>query len=264
MGSFEPKNPDNAIAAASFTLTFATALGSEAIDKAKQIQKSVRDFLPGMTVMGGVPAAGVPATLFVPGVTFQRAKLDATPAWLLTAQGNFISAQCMEYTRWDEVWGRVRIWLRDLYRYVKDGGPDLNLSSVTLQYVDEFSAAVPLDRGALEAVFRLGSEYMPSRVFQNEEQWHVYQGWFRSIKTSISSRQLNNINIVSRQDDDLIKLAIDHQQRIDLERGDIDLFVDRDNVSMIDELMVKLHADNKTVIRNLLSVPMCERIGLDG
>jgi hypothetical protein len=57
MSAFQPKNPDHAIAAVAFTLSFRTPLNEAAIAKARQIEPSVKDFLPGLTSLGELPAA---------------------------------------------------------------------------------------------------------------------------------------------------------------------------------------------------------------
>jgi hypothetical protein len=119
MSAFEPINPDHAIAAVAFLVTFNWQLNSTEIAKAREIEPTVREFLPGtQTIEAGPPPGfphGVPFSPVPIGIIFQRVKPDATPAWLLTAQQNFINAQCMEYSRWVEVWGRVRAWLSQLY-----------------------------------------------------------------------------------------------------------------------------------------------------
>src|SRR5713226_2105627 len=123
MSAFAPKNPDHAISAAAFTITFDTPLSAERIERAREIEPSVKSFLPGVATFPRLPPpllealrtapAGMPA-----GIVFQRVQPDGTPSWILTAQQNLISAHCMEYSRWAEVWGKIRIWLRDLYDYV--------------------------------------------------------------------------------------------------------------------------------------------------
>ena len=201
MSAFQPKNPDHAIATVAFALHFRTALNEAAIAKAKQIEPSVKDFLPGLTSLGEFPAAvaltGVQSLLLPRGIIFQRVKPDATPSWLLTAQQNFIAAECSEYTRWVDTWRRVRSWLRDLYTLVKDS--DHLLHSVGLQYKDQFSATKPLDSDVLQKLFRTDTRYLPSRTFENNELWHVNQGWYQPMDKPMSGRQLNFVNIATSE-----------------------------------------------------------------
>jgi uncharacterized protein (TIGR04255 family) len=265
MSAFEPKNPDHAIAAVAFTLQFKTALNEAAIGRAKQIETSVKDFLPGLTSLGEFPAAfalpGAQSALLPRGIIFQRVKPDATPSWLLTAQQNFIAAQCSEYTRWVDIWGRVRTWLRDLYTRVKD--PDHLLSSVSLQYKDQFSAAKPLDSDALQKLFRTDTRHLPSRTFQNRELWHVNQGWYQPMVDPISGKQLNVINIATQDVNDVIILNVDHLLRYEMDDGDPPLFADEMGSALIDIVMENMHTQNKRFLRDLLSAEIAKRIKLD-
>ena len=264
MSAFEPINPDHAIAAVAFALNFNRPLNDGEIAKAGQIERAVKEFLPGTASIGrplpGFPLPGLPFSRFPAGIVFQRVKPDATPAWMLTAQQNFITAQCMDYTRWVDVWGRVRTWLDDLYRLVKT--PDLLLTSISLQYKDQFSAAQPLDDDVLEKLFRGDSQYLPPRIFQNKELWHVGQGWYLPATEPVVGRKLNVLNIATRQTGNSIVLVIDHLFRYDVE-GDPPLFTDRGGGALIDVVMEDLHAQNKSLLRNLLNAQMVARIRLD-
>jgi uncharacterized protein (TIGR04255 family) len=172
MSTFSPKNADHAISAAAFSINFAGPLHVASIEKAKAIEASVKEFLPGISTFPGLPQplfaalrleqAGMPM-----GIVFQRVQPDGSPAWMLTAQQNFISAQCMDYTRWADVWGKIRIWLRDLYAQVKT--PELKVASLSLQYVDQFHADEPIDEDALDKLLKRDTEYLPTRTFRNRD-----------------------------------------------------------------------------------------------
>jgi uncharacterized protein (TIGR04255 family) len=265
MSAFQPKNPDHAIAAVAFTLSFRTALNEAAIAKAREIEPSVKDFLPGLTSLGELPAAialtGAQSLRFPRGIIFQRVKPDATPSWLLTAQQNFIAAECSEYTRWEDTWGRVRTWLRDLYTLVKDS--DHLLHSVGLQYKDQFSATKPLDSDVLQKIFQRDTCYLPDRTFQNNELWHVNQGWYQPMDKPMSGRQLNVINITTQDVNDVIILNIDHLLRYEMDDGDPPLFANQVGSALIDIVMEDMHARNKSFLRRLLSAEMAKRIKLD-
>lgn len=273
MGAFEPINPDHAIAAVAFALNFNRPLNEGEIAKAKQIEPAVREFLPG-TVSIGPPVAGfsltgvsLPGPQLSPlptGIIFQRVKPDATPSWLLTAQQNTIAAQCMEYTRWADVWRRVRTWFSQLYSLVKS--PDLSLNSISLQYKDQFSATKPLDGDILEKLFRTDTPYLPPRTFKNRELWHVHQGWYLPITEPIyiSGRKLNVLNISTQDPGTSIALTVDHLFRYEIDDGDPPLFTNGDGSALIDVVIEDLHAQNKSLLRNLLSAQMARRIRLDG
>jgi uncharacterized protein (TIGR04255 family) len=271
MSAYEPINPDHAIAAAGFALNFNRPLNEGEIGKAKQIEPAVKDFLPGTSSFGGsLPGFAVPAVSLLglqfpslpTGIIFQRVNPDATPAWTLTAQQNFITAQCMAYTRWADVWGRIRAWLSQLYGLVKSS--DLLLSSISLQYKDQFSAAKPLDGDILEKLFKTDTPYLPPRTFQNQELWHVHQGWYLPATQPIVGRKLNVLNIGTQDSGASIVLTIDHLFRYETDDGDPPLFTNRDGSALIDIVMEDLHAQNKSLLRHLLSAQMARRIRLDG
>ena len=270
MSAFEPVNPDNAIAAVAFALNFNRPMSEGDIAKARQIEPVVKDFLPGTASIGGpfpgfVPPgfslAGLPFPSVPTGIVFQRVKPDATPAWMLTAQQNSITAQCMDYTRWADVWGRVRTWFSHLYNLVKS--TDLLISSVSLQYKDQFSATKPLDADALEQLLRIGTQYLPARTFQNKELWHVNQGWYLPVIEPISGRQLNVLNMATRDSGDAILLIIDQLFRYEIDDRTLSLFTDHADRLLIDVVMEDLHTQNKSLLRDLLTAQMAGRIRLD-
>jgi uncharacterized protein (TIGR04255 family) len=268
MSCFKPLNADHAISAAAFSLNFASALGPAAIEKAKEIEPTVKEFLPGVSVIPGMPANMLlaltqPPKMVSEGIVFQRVKPDGTPAWLLTAQQNFVSAHCMEYTRWEEVWTRVRDWLLDLYLKVKTD--ELALYSISLQYVDQFLADNPVDDSTLDELFRPETEYLPRRTFKNQSLWHVNQGWYSTTTKPVEGRALNVLNITARGVEDRTVLNIDHLMRCEVKDPRLELFAgDPKKKLLIDSVMEDFHAQNKGVLRDLLSDQMRKLIHLDG
>jgi uncharacterized protein (TIGR04255 family) len=226
----------------------------------------VKGFLPGV---GQTPPFGFGApfgTPFgggtAPGVLFQRTGEDGNPKWLLTAQQNFIQATCMDYSRWPDVWGRVHGWLEELYSRVKTS--ELSLFSISLHYLDNFLAELPIDPDAFAKMFNGESEYLPPRMRQNEALWHVNQGWYREVREPISGRQLTTINIGTQQPvgHAQLTLTIDHLMRYEVEDGSPPLF-DRDGGEpLIVRVMENLHEQNKALFRSLLTREMQERINL--
>jgi len=266
MSAFEPINPDHAIAAVAFSVNFNRPLEVGEIANARKIEPEVNEFLPGTTLIPRDPPR--PPLPFFPvtvGFMLHRVKPDGKPAWVLTAHQNSISAQCTEYTRWADVWGRVRTWLMKLYNLVKRS--DLLITSVSLQYKDEFSATKPLDSDVLEKLFKVDSQYLPSRTFNNKELWHINQGWYLpETAPTIGNKlnvKLNVLNIATREVGNSIVLVIDHLSRFQMDNPS-ELFSDCGDRAPIDVVMEELHVQNKSLLRNLLSPQMARRIRLDG
>jgi uncharacterized protein (TIGR04255 family) len=267
MNAFAPKNPDHAISAAAFTITFNAPLSAECIERTRAIEASVKAFLPGIATFPRLPPAILAALRTAPagmpaGIVFQRVQPDGTPSWILTAQQNFIAAHCMEYSRWVEVWGKIRVWLKGLYDHVKS--PELAVVSISLQYVDQFLADEPLDDDAISKCFRIGTEYLPARAFSNKDLWHVNQGWFELTADPLPGKQLQVINISTQNISNQIGLNIDHLMRHDVEDANPPLFaLSPDGKTLIDRLMDTLHETNKSFLRSLLTPEMANLIHLD-
>ena len=262
MSAFEPINPDHAIAAVAFSVNFNRPLEVGEIATARKIEPEVKDFLPGITLIPrDPPRPPLPWSPVIIGFMLHRVRPDGQPAWVLTAHQNSIVVQCAEYTRWADVWGRVRTWLMKLHNLVKRS--DLFITSVNLQYKDQFSAPKPLDSDVLEKLFKVDSQYIPSRTFNNKELWHINQGWYLPETTPMIGNKLNVLNIATSEFGNSIVLVIDHLARFQLDNPS-ELFSDCGDRAPIDVVMEELHVQNKFLLRNLLSAQMARRIRLDG
>jgi uncharacterized protein (TIGR04255 family) len=142
-------------------------------------------------------------------------------------------------------------------------GPDLFITAVTLQYKDQFSAGRPLDSEVLQKLFRLDTEYLPPRTFRNKDLWHVHQGWYLPVTEPVAGHKLTVLNIATREAGNSIVLMIDHMSRYDMDSRGSPLFTDGGGSALIDVVMEDLHGQNKSLLRDLLSLEMAERIRLD-
>jgi hypothetical protein len=133
-----------------------------------------------------------------------------------------------------------------------------------LQYKDQFSATKPLDNHCLDKLFRTNSPYLPPHTFRNEELWHVNQGWYVPATEPISGKKLNVLNIATRESSNSSVLVIDHLFRYEMDDRDLPLFANRADGALIEVVMEHLHEQNKSLLRDLLSTQMAQRIRLDG
>ena len=258
MSFFEPKNASHSITAAALSISYTSPITPGDVEVAKTLD--VKSYLPGTSVIGP-PFQGPPGTTLMGplGITFQRMKPDGSADWLLTAQQNFIAAQCTSYTRWNEVWSRIAPWLTELHGLV---GTDKKLASASLQMMDQFVATPPLDKNALTRLFDSKNGYLANHIFGCDDLWHINQGWFTKAEGSIAGKQLNVINIATQEADGQITLSIDHLIRHDFSDADFDLFAGDVEARPFDLLMNDFHIKNKELLADLLSVETANRIKL--
>ncbi|MER8828820.1 TIGR04255 family protein [Mesorhizobium sp. M0938] len=266
--SFEPLNGSHAIAEVVFGLMLRRPFNRSEIEALANSHDRWRDMLPRLsrqsTVQFLMGAGGqLPPPEMLPtgagGVLFDRVKPDGELAWRLSAQEQSLNVNCLEYSRWAEIWPQVRAFLKDASEVAAISTNPV--TNVVLQYVDLFEWR---DRSKSVRVNQLldpDNPDLPSTAGQHGELWHVHQGWFRKENLPVPGQILERIHIdgVLSQAKMLPTVKIDIYLRLDLESPikTSDLF--KGNA---DTLFSYLHDTHKSILAKFLTKAAAERIGL--
>ena len=113
------------------------------------------------------------------------------------------------------------------------------------------------------------SAYLHPRAFNSGNRWHCHTGWFDGDTTS-DREVLNQVNLdagpVNIQGAIRTAVTIGHTQmlRVTQTLDELAAFVpgNPSGLEALSALMEALHDGNKRLLKNLLTEPMCARIGL--
>ena len=75
-----------------------------------------------------------------PGISFERIKPNGDLAWRLRCEGNSLFVNCLEYSRWHEVWKRALRHMRGVLETVD--AEKVSIAGALLQYIDVLTGAL--------------------------------------------------------------------------------------------------------------------------
>lgn len=204
--------------------------------------------------------AGIQPVQVVPvnGISFERIRPDGELGWRLRCEGNALFINCLEYTRWTEVWQKARGYLRKAFDIGVD--PDQAIVGVMLQYVDMFTwDGAPNDYDVTH-LLNVTGELVPTSLRDHGAVWHLHAGWFEQVDEPVPGRLLNRVHF------DALADGTPSVRMDTLLRKDVSAPLPRASLleenSRIDELMIWLHDRNKLVLRKYLISQVQEAIGL--
>ena len=108
------------------------------------------------------------------------------------------------------------------------------------------------------------SSYVPVAVGDYGSAWHLHQGWFTTLENPIASRILQKVHFdaLSKNEVGSPTVKMDTLLRSDF-GGRIpaqQLFEDN---SALENVFVAMHDQNKKLLSDLLTTPICRNIGLE-
>lgn len=188
------------------------------------------------------------------GVTLESIKNDILE-WTFQFRNDAVIVTCSKYTSWNEIWSESRGFFEKVLNIVKEQ----EIRLVGIEYIDEFIVSDNLMPWKQE-LFKVDSKYIPSYIFDNEEFWHVHQGFLLTKKEPIDFKLLTNLNIDFKQndgsEDHFLYMRTQHKS-IFLESKKLnELFTD------IDKIFEISHNLSKEMMNNLLSEEMLDNINL--
>lgn len=198
-----------------------------------------------------------------PGLSFERIKPDGQIAWRLRCDGNSIFVNCLEYTRWQEIWAKASEFIRLILETA--GAEKIAVAGALLQYIDVFDwNDDPKDYDIFKLI-NAGSDYIPKAAAGYGMIWHLHQGWFSPSREPVPARVLHKVHF----DATLLKENGQPTVRLDtLLRSDFDESIEAktffDDKSALERVFYDLHGKNKNLLQGFLTSAVCDEIGLGG
>lgn len=270
--AFEPSKGSHALIETVFFVQFSPEIEVEAFTRIDAGSADIVAQLPRKTEMKRfqlllTPDGGQAATDMLGGLEFARIAPNGEVSWLLRLSPDSLSVHCLDYTRWDEVWTEARNLLLMALGKVPSG---VGIAGVGLKNVDRFSYAGDMTAYRIEELFRHPSRYIAGVVYEAGQRWHCHTGWFASLddvgdEILKQHEVLNQLNLSSGQEVNPTGantfVNIDHNMLVRSNQvGELGISSGRHD--WLDNLMSRLHFDNKKVLADILTDEVGRRINL--
>ncbi|WP_175422148.1 TIGR04255 family protein [Agrobacterium tumefaciens] len=271
--TFVPKSGKHAIAEVVFGLVFTKAFEPHQIEILVRNHGLWKEHLPRVARGGGFQvmfgSGFPPPEIQLPmeaGVSFERVNPDGTLNWRLKIEQNSVFVNCLDYTRWSEIWGRAREYLKLV---VSLTGLEGHVTSGLLQYIDVFEWSRPVEEFDINELLRVGNEYIPASMADRGHLFHLHQGWYSpdsgsrrlvrvhvdGVEEVVFSGDTNNPHRVSP----IVKIDTYLQDQLKEFVPTIDMF----DSGWIDSSFSDMHNENKKLLGAFLTDELCGRIGLN-
>lgn len=259
-----PSNEKNAIQAAAFALELNREVDERAIEKIRAAYQREDEFSKTFIVEEVITAIKV---------QMMGAKQEVTsseigglnyifpdgpkPKWILRIQANTISLTCQVYTCWDEVWTFAKKYFALIFKELDD----YSLMKMVVEYLDEFHIADVRTNKWIEELFRPETVYIPRFIYDINDPWHTHNGFITEEKNGDKSRRtINAININFVKNDmsgGALGMQTQHASSFYLAKK-----IDLDTLEDIENVMVHNHNQNKSILNQILTDEMLNKIGL--
>lgn len=212
-----------------------------------------------MAIGQGIPAGGG-QTITLGGLrASKKGNAPGTQARSVTLTRENLLVQINDYTRWSKVRPDIEQCLQQLLPLV---GEHRAVRRINLQFNDVFRwRANPADLHMSE-VFRKVSPWLPAHVFEVPSFWHSHHGYLAERTAPITCQQLNNINVSYGQQDGepTVQAVLAHQGAMPVAAP---LWVKTaEDVRPVMELLDAFHADNSSILADIFSDEVLQRIKL--
>ena len=262
--AFVARKKDHAIVEVVFGFQLSRPWHDTEIEKLVRGHDRWKDKLPRLTqtqtIFGDVVPQ--PVTLSpVLGVSFERIKPDGEPAWRLRCEGHSLFVNCLEYTRWKDVWDTASGYMRGVFEAV--GAEDMSVEGVFLQYINVFDwVACPKEYDIIQ-LLDVDSEYFPGAIKNYDAAWHLHQGSFVPVSFPMFGNILQKIHFDALREDKAGQPAIRLDTFLRFDFNDcVSAGVFLEENSQLEEVFGDLHRRNKRLLQNLLTGSVCKNIGL--
>jgi uncharacterized protein (TIGR04255 family) len=267
-GHFEPLHSAHPIDQVAFVLKIAGNLDADGIQRAHKAALEFADDFPGQQQLQTLTLAfgsSVPLqrSKGAAGWQFQRTDRSGTLEHELRMDSESIFFRTTKYTRWNELWEKVRVYFSKIGPVYADAAA---LSVIGLNYTDKFVLQGEESADALHGVLRQGSPYFSQSILKAEDLWHTHVGYF-DRPNAFTKRLVNlNIDYVDEPKRDgtrrVVKLLTsltdlfnqEGFEQTDIRAGDV--------TEVLEKHMLALHDLNKSLLSSVLSDSMLKRIAL--
>lgn len=200
----------------------------------------------------------------IAGIELQSIRKDGSLDWMLRIAEDTISVHCLDYTRWNDVWGKAGRYLKKVFGYIE--GSDSFISSIGLKCIDRFLYEGDPNHSDLSELFKPETAHIVKTAFTCGLLWHCHSGWFDKLNNSQCLNQLNiDANFINIRGNKVLAITVDHNAIAIMENDDTLSSVLEQNgnqMTMLSEIMNALHLKNKHLLIELLSEQMTNRINL--
>lgn len=214
----------------------------------------------------GPDGGGVPQ-IQTNGWTFDRVLPDGRTEQSLMLLPKAMIVTLYVYERWEAALALAAELMGPLLPLIAANGG--GFSACSLQYVDVFRITDGVDEFRADALLRPESAVLPSSVFDRDDLWHAHHGYFTKLEgRGPATRKLTTINADLLEQADakarsrLMRILMMHKTMFLPALVDIEQLAVRSGTPLY-AAMDDMHADNTTLLRDLLTDDMLARIGLD-
>jgi uncharacterized protein (TIGR04255 family) len=273
---FRPIHDRHAIQEVVFVLTLGRGLEAGELGTVVKAHDRWRNDLPRLTRFGahqiqeitltddGPPQIKPVEQPGVVGIAFDALKRDGSLDWRLRLQENWIGVNCLSYTRWSDVWPTARNFLAQVGEIIIN--PKLPIVGMALQYIDLFVWDGDTEQYRADGLFRKGSEYIPSSIWNRGPLWHLYQGWFTEENLPVAGRRLEKVHIDAVEGGGVYQTKVDTTSRHDLadELPSYKTAFGTDGEeACIDAVFTAMHLQGNRLLKAYITDEMARRISLD-
>lgn len=199
------------------------------------------------------------------GFHFDSLRPNGETERAITLERDNLSVIRADYTNWESIWKEVS----DIFSLLLPSALERHdILAFHLQYQDRFRWLGERNDFRAEHVFRSGNPYLAPHVFEVDDLWHCYHGYFENLTEPQEHQQLTVIEaqaLAPPEETVFAQLQINHRVTPKEGLSDQEAIMGKgDSKGLLDAYMNIMHDANKQVLRHLLNDEMCDVIGLRG
>ena len=280
----------HAIVQAAFTVHFNSKATAQTIRELLGLHSKIKEEYPrrqearGRTI--GFAASALEDDEFRPdvsepllaGLSFDSLKADGQILRSITAHENQLSIMRADYDHRDKTWAEVRE-IFDLMLPALIERSDA--VAFQLQYRDRFVREGDRNEFRADKLFRTGSRMLVPNIFEVEDLWHSYHGYFEYPDQPHKHQLLNlaEVQVIPPENVGLdqepwllVEVRLNHRAFHGWDRAGgrpnpiqtvEEILGADDAVGLIDAYMEELHNKDKWLLARLINDEMCDRINLE-
>lgn len=198
------------------------------------------------------------------GFEFSRVGHDGTPEQTIRYARGDLTARFTKYSGWENVLSASLRYLRGVVLEKKTDLDQKPVTSISLSFVDTYTYTGNRDESCAQLLFKSNAPHIAPHCFEAKGRWYSNTGW---LETEMESGQTKNqLYIENRIAGESAVISIQHN-------GVFTLLSPRTSIPEIDsvedpeagleEILNRLHAGNKSVLRSILLDDMLQRIGVE-
>ena len=211
------------------------------------------------------------------GLIFDSLKANGEVERSIQLSENKLAITRADYEGWDKTWGEARGILVKMLPVLLERG---DVIAIHLRYHDRFVWDGDPEEFRADLVFRRDSPFLAPNLFEVEDFWHSYHGFFEYLDRPYLHQLLNvmeakviTAEIVGEDPSPrtVAEVRLNHRTfhgveqagtRPELITSEEELFGRGDEPGLLDAYMNEMHDRNKAVLRRLINDEMCDSINL--